>query len=502
MEALQDLLAGFAVALTPVNLLYVAVGVAFGTIVGALPGFGPATAIAMLLPLTFGLEPETAIILLAGIYYGSMYGGRIPAILLNMPGDAPSVVTTFDGYPMAKQGRAGKALTIAAVASFIGGTVGTLALTFVAPPLALFALRFGPPEIAMLTVLGVLLIAHLGGGSLVKGLVTAGAGFLLASVGQDPMLGTERLTLGSGQLLGGISFIPVVMGVFGLGEVLYNLEHRRGSGDTRPVLSGTWPSLQEWVAVRFAMLRGAFVGLVIGMAPGAGAEIASMTSYATEKRRSKTPERFGKGAAEGVAGPEAANNAGAVAAFIPLLTLGIPGSVTTALIFGALLLQGITPGPTLIADNPSVFYGLIASMYIGNVLLLLLNIPLIGVFVSILRVRFSILSGIVVVILIVGAFSVNNAIFDIWIMLAFGVFGYLAKKTGFNLGPFALAYVLSPIMERAFRQSLLLSEGSLAIFVTRPVSASIVAVGVLVFGVPLARNLWRRRRSLASQQET
>lgn len=497
MDAFQAALDGLAVALTPANLLYVMLGVLVGTVVGALPGFGPATAIAMLLPLTFALEADSAIILLAGIFYGSMYGGRIPSILLNLPGDAPSVITTFDGYPMAKAGKAGKALTITAVASFVGGTVGILALTFLAPPLATIALRFGPPEIALLTMLGVLLLAYLGGGSLPKSLVAAGLGFVLASVGQDPMFGSQRLTFGSNNLLGGISFIAVVMGIFGLGEILYNLEHMHKTKRTKPVISSKWPERAEWLQSRWAMLRGSLIGLGVGMAPGAGAEIASMTSYASEKRQSKTPERFGKGAIEGLAGPETANNAAAMGSFVPLLTLGIPGSVTGALIFGALLLQGITPGPTLIDEHPNVFYGVIGSMYVGNLLLLLLNIPLVGLFVAIVRVRISVLSGLVVAFLVVGAFSISNNVFDIWVMLVFGAVGYIAKKTGFSMGPFALAFVLSPIMEQAFRQSLRISEDGLLIFLTRPVSLILILIGVLLFAGPAVKRSVTKRKVAA-----
>lgn len=499
MDLIQNLLDGFSTAISPTNLLYVLVGVVLGTIIGALPGFGPATAIAMLLPLTFTLQPETAIILLAGIYYGGMYGGRIPAILLNMPGDAPSVVTTFDGYPLARQGRAGPTLTIAAVASFVGGLVGVLALAFLAPPLAQLALKFGPPEITLLTLLGILLISQLGAGSMAKSLFAAGAGVFVASIGQDPMIGTQRLTFGVNELMGGVSFIAAVMGIFGLAEIFCNLEKRVSANESSAPITGLWPNASEWLASRWAMVRGSFVGLLIGMAPGAGAEIASMTSYATEKKRSKQPERFGKGAMEGVAGPEAANNAGAVGSFVPLLTLGIPGSVTTALIFGALLMQGITPGPTLIRDEPDVFFGLIASMFIGNFLLLFINVPLVRVFVAIVRVRFSILSAIVVVALVVGAYSLNNSMFDVWVMLAFGVIGYIARKWGFSMGPFALAYVLSPIMEQSFRQSLTISSNGFGIFVTRPASIVILLVGLLVFVLgPLWSKFARRRQPVVS----
>lgn len=498
MEYILGLGDGFSVALLPINLLYVTLGVAVGTFIGALPGLGPATVIAMLLPLSFGLPPETAIIFLAGIFLGSMYGGRIPSILLNLPGDAPSVVTTFDGYPMAKQGRAGVALTVAAVASFIGATIGILALTFLAPPLASFALRFGPPEITVLTLVGVLLISYLGVGSFPKSLCAAGAGFLLASIGQDPMSGEARLTLGNVQLLSGLDFIVVIMGIFGLGEMLYHVEQKQIEGGKPPVFSNTWPKLKDWTTSQWAMIRGGITGLFIGITPGVGAEIASMTAYGIEKRRSPRPQEFGHGAIQGVASPESANNSATAASFIPLLTLGIPGSVTGALIFGALLLQGITPGPTLISDEPTVFYGLIASLWIGNIILLIINIPLVGVFVKMLRIRLTILVPIVVCILLVGAYSVNNRLFDIWILLLFGVIGFLARKGGFNMGAFALAYVLSPIIERAFRQSLILSDDGFAIFFSRPVSASIIAIAICIFLLPPVIKLARKRARSAA----
>lgn len=499
MDLLNNLLVGLADAATPQNLLWVFIGVLLGTLIGALPGFGPATAIAMLLPLTFTLPADSAIILLAGIYYGGMFGGRIPSILLNMPGDAPSVVTTFEGYPLAKRGKAGPALTITAMTSFAGGLVGIAALAFVAPPLAQIALKFGPPEITLLALLGVLLIAQLGQGSMAKSLIAAGAGFTVASIGQDPMLGTERLAFGIPELFSGVSFVAAVMGLFGLAEVFYNLEHRAHTRKTTTAVDGLWPSKQEWKESFWPSLRGSLSGLLIGMAPGAGTEIASMASYATEKRRSKTPENFGKGAIPGLAGPESANNAAAIGSFIPLMTLRIPGSVTTALIFGALLLQGITPGPTLINDQPVLFFGLIASMLIGNIFLLVINIPLVGVFASIVRIRFGILSAIVVGALIVGAYSLNNTMFDVWVMLFFGELGYLARKWGFSLGPFALAFVLSPIMERSFRRSLSISDSGLAIFVERPASLAIILLGCLIFaGSPILAWLRGKKNKTAA----
>lgn len=502
MDILASLLDGFGTALSLTNLLYVLMGVILGTFIGALPGFGPATAIAMLLPITFTLPPDTAIILLAGIYYGGMFGGRIPAILLNMPGDAPSVVTTFEGYPMAKAGRAGPALTLTAMSSSVGGLVGVLALAFLAPPLAELALRFGPPEITLLALLGILLISQLGAGSMIKSLVAAGAGIVVASIGQDPLVGTQRMTLGFNEFLGGVSFVAAVMGVFGLAEIFYSVEKRVTDTTSAIPVGKVWPSRDEWRLGTWPTLRGSGVGLLIGMAPGAGAEIASMTSYAMEKKRAKEPQRFNNGAVEGLAGPEAANNSAAVGSFVPLLTLGIPGSVTTALIFGALLLQGITPGPTLISAEPKVFFGLIVSMFIGNILLLFINVPLVGVFVSMLRIRFEILSAIVVALLIIGAYSLNNTMVDVWVMVFFGVVGYIARKTGFSMGPFALAFVLSPIMERSLRRSLVISDSGFSIFLQRPASLVIIALAVLVFVVPpLLKRFRPRRKSLLGELE-
>lgn len=498
MDIIVNLLGGLTDAATPANLMWVFIGVLLGTLIGALPGFGPATAIAMLLPLTFTLPADSAIILLAGIYYGGMFGGRIPSILLNMPGDAPSVVTTFEGYPLARTGKAGSALTLTAGSSFFGGLVGIVALAFIAPSLALIALEFGPPEITLLALLGILLITQLGHGSMAKSLIAAGAGFALASIGQDPMLGTERLAFGIPELYSGISFVAAVMGLFGLAEVFYNLEHRAHTKKAETKVSRLWPSKDEWRQSFWPSVRGAVSGLFIGMAPGAGAEIASMASYATEKRRSKNPETFGKGAIPGLTGPESANNAAAIGAFIPLMTLGIPGSVTTALIFGALLLQGITPGPTLINDQPQLFFGLIASMLIGNIFLLIINIPLVGVFASIVRIRFGILSAIVVAALIVGAYSLNNTLFDVWMMILFGAIGYLARKSGFSLGPFALAFVLSPIMERSFRRSLSISDNGLAIFLERPASLAIIAIGLAIFVAGPIWSHYRNSRAVSS----
>jgi putative tricarboxylic transport membrane protein len=501
MGVLESLLLGFEVALQPLNLLYVFVGVALGTVIGVLPGLGPTATIALLLPLTFTIPPESAIIMLAGIYYGSMYGGTITSVLLQLPGEAASVVTTFDGYQMAQQGRAGPALGIAAIGSFIGGTVSVVGLTLFAPLLAAFAVRFGPPEYTALTVVGILLVTYLGTKSFAKSLVMACLGLLLASIGQDPVAGTQRFAFGIIDLLKGLDFVAVAMGLFGVGEILYNLENEgRGTLATSRI-SHIWPTMRDWAQSRGAILRGSVLGFVIGILPGGGGVVSSLASYALEKRRAREPERFGKGAIEGVAGPETANNASSTSAFIPLLTLGIPSNVVLALLFGALLLQNITPGPQLINDNPGIFWGVIASMFIGNLILLILNLPLVGIFVQILRLRMGILAALAVVVTMVGVFSINNNIFDMWVVLVFGLLGYVMRKTGFEPGPLILAFVLGSIMERSFRQSLLISNGDPTIFFTRPISGALMGIAALLIALSAFQFFRKRSRERPGDAE-
>lgn len=499
MDILQGLMGGFGVAFDPMNLLYVFIGVFIGTAIGVLPGLGPTATIALLLPLTFGLPAETAIIMLAGIYYGSMYGSRIPAILLQLPGDATAVVTTFDGYPMAQQGRAGPALGITAIGGFIGGTISVIGLTLFAPVLASFAVNFGPPEFMALTVVGLLLIAYLGSKSVWKSLVAAGFGLLLATVGQDPIVGTTRFTFGVTELLDGLSFVPIAMGLFGVGEILYNLERGGWTASATSRVANIWPSAADWVQARLAILRGAVIGFFIGILPGGGGVVSSMVSYGVEKRIAREPDRFGKGAIEGLSTTETADNASSTSAFIPLLTLGIPPNPVLALIFGALLIQGITPGPQLINENPEVFWGVIASMYIGNILLILLNLPLIGLFIQLLRVRGGILAPLALMLTMVGVFSFQNSTFDMWLVLIFGLLGYLMRKVGFEAGPLVLAFVLGPIMESALRRSLLISNGDPSIFFTRPISGTMFAlIGVLVlFSIV---QFFRKRSGSASDE--
>jgi putative tricarboxylic transport membrane protein len=494
MGFLQPALSGFEVVFTVGNLLSCLLGVMLGMVVGVLPGLGPVATISILLPITYTLPAESGIILLAGIFYGAQYGGTITSVLLRLPGEASTVVTVFDGYAMARQGRAGAALGIAAVGSFIGGTASIVALTVLAPVLAGFALDFGPPEYAVLALIGITLVATLGNGARVKCIIAALVGLLLATIGRDPLTAVDRFTFGILNLSDGLDFVPIAMGLFGLGEILHGLEQRR-RGTSVGRVGGVWPTMRDWVLARGAVARGAVVGFVLGILPGGGATMASMVAYAYEKKRSKTPERFGAGAIQGVAAPETANNAAATSSFIPLLTLGIPANPTMALMFGALLLQGISPGPQLISEHPDVFWGVIDSMYIGNVFLLVMSIPMVGLFVRILRIRPTVLAPITVVIIMLGAYTVNNNVNDMFVVIAFGVLGALMKKFGFEPGPLVLAFVLGSLVETSFRQSLRIFDGDLTGFLTRPISGVLLgAFALLAVLRPVTAAVRARRR--------
>ncbi|WP_091768474.1 tripartite tricarboxylate transporter permease [Blastococcus aurantiacus] len=485
---------GFSVALDPTNILYVFLGVLIGTVIGVLPGLGPTATIALLLPITYELEPTSSVILLAGIYYGSMYGGTITSVLLRLPGEAASVVTVFDGHQMAMQGRAGPALGIAAVGSFIGGTLSVVGLILLAPPLADLAVQFGDPEYVALTAFGILLVTYLGTKHPVKALCMAALGLLLATIGRDLVTGTSRFTFDQVELFDGLDFVAVAMGLFGVGEILYNLEKTEKAEQIKSKVKNIWPSRRDFRDSSGAIARGSVLGFFLGVLPGGGGVISSLASYGMEKRRAKDPSRFGKGAIEGVAGPETANNASSTSAFVPLLTLGIPPNVVLALIYGALLIQGITPGPQLIDNNPEIFWGVIASMFIGNLMLLALNIPLVGFFVQLLRVRAGILAAFALLITMAGVFSVNNDVFDMWVVLVFGIIGWLMKKTGFEPGPLVLAFVLGAILEESFRRSMLLSGGEFSIFFTRPMSGTLFAVMALVVLYSSVMGIRRRRQ--------
>ena len=484
---------GFSLAITPLNLLFGLIGAVLGTAVGVLPGLGPAATISLLLPLSYALgNPITSIIMLAGIYYGAMYGGSTTSILLNIPGEAASVVTCIDGYKMAQKGRAGAALGMAAIGSFIAGTVGVIGLTFVAPPLSAFALKFGPAEYFSLTVLGLLLATYLSGKSVLKGLVMAVLGLLLATVGMDPVTGNMRYTFGLLILEDGFDFLTLGMGLFGIGEIFITLEEKVKAELATSRIANIWPTLKDWASAKWSILRGSAVGFFVGLLPGGGAVIASLLAYAVEKRVSKEPEKFGQGALEGVAGPESANNSAASASFIPMLTLGIPGNPAIAMIFAALLIQGVTPGPLLIKDHPDLFWAVIASMYIGNALLLVLNLPLVGLWVQMLKVPYSILAPFIVLICSIGVYSMKNDATDVMMMVIFGVVGYVLRKLQFELGPLLLAFVLGRILERSLRQALLISHGDISIFITKPISAALLGIIMLIILVSICLAIYNR----------
>jgi putative tricarboxylic transport membrane protein len=489
MGFLTPVLDGFGVVFQPENLLFCLLGVTLGMLVGVLPGLGPAATIAILLPITYSMEPTSAIIMLAGIFYGAQYGGTITSVLLRLPGEASSVVTAIDGHELAKKGRAGAALGISAIGSFIGGTISIIALTFVAPVVAGFALDFGPAEYTMLALLGILLVTTLGTGSTAKNLLMAALGLLLATIGQDPLLGTERLTFGSDELLDGIDFVVLAMGVFGIGEILYNLESLR-SRPPRPASVGSvYPTRRDLRESRGAIGRGSVLGFLLGILPGGGATMSSMVAYAVERKATSKPEEFGKGAIQGVAGPETANNAAATSSFIPLLSLGIPANATMAVMFGALLLQGIRPGPMLVDEEPELFWGVVNSMYVGNLLLLAMSLPLIGMFVRILRIRPAILAPLTVLITMIGVYTVRMNVFDMFLVVGLGVLGYLMKKVGFAPGPLVLAFVLGSIFEAAFRRSMRTFDGSLLGFLGEPIAASLFGAIVLLIGWTVVRTL-------------
>ena len=482
MSEFGHLLAGFSAALTLKHLTMCFLGVLMGQMVGVLPGIGPAAAIALLLPLTFGAEPTSAIILFAGIYYGSQYGGTLTSVLVSVPGESSTVMTTVDGYQMALQGRAGPALGIAAIGSFIAGTLGTLGLTLLAPPLAQAALAFGPPEYFALVVLGLTALAAVGS-SVLKGLVAGVAGLLIGTIGIDPQNGIARFTFDQTWLLDGVEFIVLTVALFGVGEVVASC----ALGAARPVadVKNVLPTREDWRASRLPILRGTGVGFVIGVLPATGATIASFLAYILEKKVAKDPSRFGKGAIEGVAAPESANNAAAARAMVPMLSLGVPGSGTTAIILGALIMFGIRPGPELFTKNADLVWAVIASMYIGNVLLLVMNLPLAGLFARLLKIPYRWLYPPILALCIAGVFSQSNSVQDCWLLAGFGLLGWLMKRYDWSMAPMILGLVLGPLFESALRQSLTLSHASPAIFVTRPISAVLLALALIAVTAPL-----------------
>jgi putative tricarboxylic transport membrane protein len=493
MDFLQGIGSGFSIALTPSNIFYAAVGAILGTAVGVLPGLGTVATIAILLPVTYKIPPVSAVIMLGGIFYGAQYGGSTTSILLNIPGEASSVVTCIDGYKMARQGRAGPALGISALGSFFAGTLSVFGLSIFAPFLGSFALKFGPPEYFSLIVLGLMMAVYLTEESVTKGLIMGILGIWMGTIGQDPVLGKERFTFGLDRLTDGLDFVIVAMGLFGISEVLSNLEAPETRDVYKTSLKGLLPTVEDWRTCWGSVLRGSALGFFIGILPGGGAIISSFVAYGVEKRVSKHPELFGKGAIEGVAGPEAANNAAASSSFIPLMTLGIPGNATIAMIFVALMIHGIRPSPMLLQEHPDLFWGFVASMYIGNLMLLGLNLPLIGLWVRMLKIPYRFLAVIIVVVCLIGAYSINNSVFDVGAMVIFSVFGYLLRKGGFPAAPLILAMILGPMLERTLQQSLIVSEGSPLVFLQRPISAILLTIaGVLMFK-PVIQGIWKQR---------
>jgi putative tricarboxylic transport membrane protein len=492
MGPFNDLMQGFGTALTPVHVGMCFLGVFLGQVVGVLPGIGPSAAIALLLPLTFGADPTAALIMFAGIYYGAQYGGTLTSVLVSVPGESSTVMTSIDGYQMALQGRAGAALGIAAIGSFIAGVIGTLGLMLIAPPLARAALSFGPPEYFALVVVGLTALAAVGD-SVLKGLAAGVAGLLIATIGIDPQTGVSRFEFDQIWLLDGVEFIVLTVALFGVGEVLASAS----VASSRPVaeVKNILPTRADWRASRLPIMRGSVIGFLVGVLPGAGATIASFIAYIVEKKCAKDPSRFGKGAIEGVAGPEASNNGAAAGAMVPMLSLGIPGSGTTAIMLGALLMFGIRPGPEMFTKNSELVWAVIASMLIGNFLLLVMNLPLAGLFARLLKISYSWLYPPILALCITGVFSQANSMEDCWLLVGFGALGWLMKRYDWPAAPMVLGLVLGPMFENALRQSLTISHGSGFIFVTRPISGTLLAVAALVILVPMLSRLLLHRRS-------
>jgi len=496
MELLNNLSIGLETAITLTNLGYCLIGVILGTAVGVLPGLGPIATIAMLLPATFGLPPVSALIMLAGIYYGASYGGSTTAILVNLPGESSSVVTAIDGHEMARKGQAGKALAIAAIGSFFAGTVATLLLAMFSPPLADLALQFGPADYFSLMTLGLVAAVVLARGSLLKAIGMTVLGLLLGLIGTDVNSGMPRYTFDMPEMMDGIDFVIVAMGIFGIGEIIRNLENE----DTRTLVmkkvTGLLPNKQDLKRASAPILRGTVLGSLLGILPGGGTMLASFASYSIEKKISKTPSEFGKGAIEGVAGPESANNAAAQTSFIPMLTLGIPSNPVMALMIGAMIIQGIQPGPAVMVEQPGLFWGLIVSMWIGNLFLVVLNLPMIGVWVRMIMVPYHLLYPLILMFCAIGVFSLKNSHFDIFLMALFGLFGYICAKLECEPAPLLLGFILGPMMEEYLRRALLLSRSDPLVFIERPISATLLAVSALALIVVLTPALRKKREEV------
>jgi putative tricarboxylic transport membrane protein len=500
MDLVSNLELGFATALTPENVLYCFVGVLLGTLVGVLPGIGPTATIAMLLPITFGLGPVSSLIMLAGIYYGAQYGGSTTAILINLPGESSSAVTAIDGHEMAKRGRAGPALATAAVGSFFAGTVGTLVLVLFAPALASIALGFGSAEFFSLVVLALIASIALARGSTVKALAMIILGLLLGTVGQDIYTGTPRFTFGARELFSGINFVSVAVGMFGVAEILRNLEDEKTRSVVVKAVKNLLLTREDLRSIVAPVLRGTALGSALGVLPGAGHVLASFASYSVEKRVSRHPETFGHGAIEGVAGPESANNAAAQTSFIPLLTLGLPAHPVMALMVGAFIIQGITPGPNVIVDEPALFWGLIVSMWVGNLLLILLNLPLIGIWVKLLTIPYNVLFPAIVAFACIGTYALSLNAFDVYAIVFFGILGYVLVKLGCEPAPLLLGFVLGPLLEQHLRRAMIISHGDPTVFLTRPISLAFMVAAAFALVIAVLPSI-RRKREVVFQEE-
>jgi putative tricarboxylic transport membrane protein len=493
MEVLANLVLGFQTAMSMSNLLYCLIGVFLGTAVGVLPGIGPIATIAMLLPITFGLPPVSALIMLSGIYYGAQYGGSTTAILINLPGESSSVVTALDGHRMARQGRAGLALATAAIGSFVAGSFATVLVALFAPPLADIALKFGPAEYFSLMTLGLVASIVLASGSLLHAIAMVVVGLVLGLIGTDVNSGIARYSFGYPQLADGLGFVVIAMGMFGLAEIVANLGHEGTRTATTTNVKDLLPSREDWGRILGPIVRGTALGSVLGILPGGGALLASFASYSLEKKLSKTPEQFGQGAVEGVAGPESANNAGAQTSFIPMLTLGIPANPVMALMIGALMIQGIQPGPTIITEQATLFWGVVVSMWVGNVFLLILNLPLIGLWVRMITVPYHLLYPAIVVFCAIGVYSISNTTFDVFLMALFGLTGYVFRKLGCEPTPLLLGFILGPPMEEYLRRALVLSEGRPDVLLREPLSACLLAVAAVLLASVLLPAIRKKR---------
>lgn len=501
LDLFSDFAFGLQTALLPYNVLYCFIGVLLGTLVGVLPGVGPTATIAMLLPLTFSLSPATSLIMLAGIYYGAQYGGSTTAILINLPGEASSAVTAIDGYQMARKGRAGAALAVAAIGSFIAGTIATVAIAVLAPPLASVAMQFGPTEYFSLIVLGLVASIALAHGSILKALGMILLGLLLGMVGTDLYTGIQRFTFGYFELSDGINFVALAVGLFGISEILRNLESEHTREVLKAKIGRIMPTREELRQTAGPIMRGTLIGSILGVLPGGGALLASFASYAAEKKLSSTPERFGHGAIEGVAGPEAANNAGAQTSFIPMLTLGIPSNAVMAMMVGAMIIQGIIPGPNVMTEKPDLFWGLIASMWVGNVMLLLLNLPLVGLWVRLLAIPYQVLFPAIIVFSAIGVYSINANVFDIYALLALGFVGYILAKLDCEPAPLLLGFVLGPLLEEHLRRAMMLSRGDATVFLTHPISAGLLIVSCVLLVAVTRPSIASRRNEVFEEAD-